>query len=408
MPTMLVIGSGRDIYREYALRALAARYSLVLLEQKPISWQRKYILESRPADWDQPDVVVELATALDNQHHFSGVMTYDELLVELVAQVAEALGLPGNDRASAYRCRDKSAMRRAFAQAGVPSAASRLVMSLDEARTAADQIGYPVVLKPRSLGGSIGVIRVDTPAALAAGYAVVAEATCPGFPHVDGALVEEYLEGPEISVESVVVRGEVSIIAITQKEVGFEPFFEETGHIISAGEPLPDEAAIRDVVRQAHAALGVAVGATHTELRLTPRGPRMLELAARLGGDMIPYLAYLATGVDVAGATADAVCGRAPDLRPARSEAAAIRFLYPSGDVRVKRLDLDPRAADLPWLDQVTWAAKPGDELRPPPHGFLSRIGFVVVRGKDAAECQARIEQAMPYVHIDLEPVFFE
>jgi len=403
METLLIIGSSRDIYREYILRSLASRYSLVLLEKKPVDWQKKYVVYSKYVDWDQPDTVVDAARSLNEQYHFCGVLTYDELLVELVARVAAALRLPGNDMASAYRCRDKSAMRRAFEQAKVPSAASHLVTSLDAARSPAEAIGYPVVLKPRSLGGSIGVVRVDTPTGLAAAYAVGTEATCPGFPHVEGVLIEEYLEGPEISVESVVVQGEVFIIAITHKEVGFDPFFEEIGHVIDASEHLPEESTIHDVVRQAHAALGVSVGATHTELRLTPRGPRMLELAARLGGDLIPYLAYLATGVDVAAATMDAVCGRTPNLQPTRHAAAAIRFLYPSSDVRVQRLNLDPRAAQLPWLDQVTWAAQPGDELRLPPSGFLSRIGFIIVRGKDSAECQEHFEEVMPYIHMDLE-----
>lgn len=405
MGTILIIGSGRDVYREYVLRSVAQRHRIVLLENKPATWQTRYVAEYHQIDLGDPDALVRTAQELHRRAPLSGVMAYDELYVEPASQLALLLGLPANPPGVARNCRDKATMRQRFAAAGVPSAASHLVGSLDQARASADAIGYPVVLKPRALGGSIGVTKVAGPAELEAAYRVATEATCPGFAPGQGILVEEYLDGPEVSIESVVFDGQVSVVAITRKQVGFAPFFEEIGHVVSCADPSPDDQAIRQVTLQAHRALGVTQGITHTELRVTSRGPRMLEIGLRLGGDLIPYLAYLATGVDMAAAAAAVACGQAPLLQPTRQRAAAVRFLYPAHDGLVRRLELAQADDPPPWLDQCAWVARAGDTVRLPPRGFLARLALLVVTGDSAAQCAERLGLAERRLLIDLEPL---
>lgn len=405
MSILLLIGSGEQLYREYTLCSAAERYSLVLLQEKPITWQKQYLLDSAQVPMDDRATVLAAARSLAEQYPFAGLLTYEELSVELASAIAAELHLPYNDTACAHRCRDKLTMRQTFEQAGVPSATSCLVTSLHEAATAAEKIGYPVVLKPRALGGSIGVVRVDSLEELPAAYSIVTGASLPRAPIMQGILVEEYLEGPEVSVESVVADGKVHIVAITRKKVGFAPYFEKIGHVVSPGDPLTEEAAIHDTVLRAHRALGLQLGITHSELRLTPRGPRMIELAARLGGDLIPYLVYLATGIDLAAAAVDAAAGKPLSLQPSRQRSAAVQFFYPQSDVKVRALAVDSCASDLPWLDQINWQVQPGDELRLPPHGFLSRLGFIIVTGENITDCEEHLGEAMQFIHMKLEPL---
>jgi biotin carboxylase len=404
MATLLVIGSGQDVYREYTFRAASGHHSLVLLQEAPITWQGRYVVDAARVPLSDPDLVCDAARALDRMHHFDGIFTFEEASVETAAVLAHALGLPFLDVPTARRCRDKCAMRAAFARAGVPSAASLVASSPAEAERIADTIGYPVVFKPRTLASSMGVIRVDGAADVPGAFAVAAATSHPRFAREPNILVEEYLDGPEVSVESVVVDGVVHGVAITRKHLGLAPYFEELGHVVSAAEPLQDEAAIYDVVARAHAALGVRTGATHAELRLTPSGPRMIELGARLGGDLIPYLVHLATGVDLARAALDVAAGETPSLAPTRARAAAIRFIYPEHDLRVARLHADPSLSELPWLDQITWEVAPGDVVRLPPREFGMRLGFLIVTGADEAACDRHFDRVFPHLSIEGTP----
>jgi hypothetical protein len=129
-----------------------------------------------------------------------GVLTWDEARILQGAKVAASLGLPGGDPEVVMRCRDKHLTRQALATAGVPQPRSILGTTVDEALAAAEQIGDPVVLKPRALAASLGVVRVDTPTELATQFAFAHDTTVPGAWQYDVVvLVEEYATGPEIS-----------------------------------------------------------------------------------------------------------------------------------------------------------------------------------------------------------------
>ncbi len=401
---VLLIGSGDRLYREYVCASIAERHRLVLLQSTPATWQRPYVVEDVVVDLDDADAVVATARACRARHALRGVLTYDETRVRLAAELAARLGIAHLDGGAAARCRDKLATRRALARAGVPSAGARHVATLSEARAAAAELGYPVVLKPRGLAGSIGVVRVDAPDALAAAYEQARGSRLEGVAALPGLLVEEYLEGPEISVDCVVVDGHAQVATVARKRLGFAPFFEEVGHVVSC----PDDASlpldeIRAVVAAAQRALGIDRGVTHSELRLTPSGPRIIEVNARLGGDLIPHLGRLAGGVDLAAAAADVAVGERPRIERTRSRAAAIRFFYPRADARVRALGLDPAWRPSPWLERLCWEAAPGDVLRLPPAGFLSRLGFAIVTGADMRECDARLDEVERHLRVDVE-----
>ncbi|MBA2681890.1 MAG: ATP-grasp domain-containing protein [Ktedonobacteraceae bacterium] len=403
---LLIISSGNRIYREYALRSIATHYDLMMLHDEPLTWQEPYLIDFKQIDITDKEKVLAAARALAQRHQIAGILTYDEPSLEVTAAAAENLQLRHHCPASARLCRDKFAMRQTWDRAGVPSARSRLVFSLQEAGEAANQIGYPVVLKPRSMAASIGVIRADSPEQLTRAYAVASLELHPVFRgSAVGTLVEEYLVGPEISVESVVVDGQVSSIAITRKQLGLAPHFEEVGHVVSPGEPLGEEAAIREVVAAAHRAFNIQYGVTHAELRLTERGPRMIELNGRSAGDLIPYLVYLATGIDLPLASAQVAVGDPPTLSATHYTTAAIQFIYPTFDGYFRECIIDTTAFQHSWIEKIVCQRQPGEELYLPPRGFIPRLGFVIVTGTSMAECAERIEHARSYVHIAMEPL---
>jgi biotin carboxylase len=401
---LLVLSSGSQFYREHALSAVAAHYPIVLFNEQPITWQTPYLLDSAVVALTQREALLTTVNEFKERYHFKGVLTHNEAFVEESAAIAEMLNVPSNSLRTAHLCRDKHLMRQAWKMSAVPSARSVLVSSFEDAQKAAAMIGYPVVLKPRGLAASVGVIRVDTEDALVNGYQVASINPHPSFRAAgSGLLVEEYLDGPEVSVECAVVDGQINKVAITRKSVGLAPGFEELEHVVAPGDALPDEAAVMEVVRLAHQALDVHMGITHAEVRLTPQGPRMIELGLRCAGDLIPYVVDLATGVNLYTVSAQIAVGDEAALRPSRQRAAALHFLYPPYDARVRSLSVQPTVSELPWIKQVAFAAHPGIELHLPPRGFLSRLGFVIVTASSLSECREHIEQSLEFIDIDLE-----
>lgn len=405
MDTLLIVGSGSAAYREYVLRSLAAHYELVLLHDFPITWQKPYVKEYICAPLTRHTLAISVARQLQKRYRFAGVFTYSESFVELAAAIAQALQFPHTSVDSMRHCRDKALMRRAWQAAHVPSAVSHLVTSTAEAKAVAEEMGYPVVVKPRALSGSFGVIRVDSSARLVAAYAAAEQAHALFGSETTGVLVEEYLAGPEVSVESVVSPGHIQCVAITRKQTGFAPYFEEIGHLVSPQEPLAEETEIRRVVEAAHRALGIERGVTHAELRLTSRGPRMIEIGARLAGDFIPELVLLATGIDIIQAGAELALGRFPILEPSRQLAAGVHFIYPLQDGKVLSLEADLSITNLPGFARVNWLATPGDEVQLPPRNYLSRLAGIVVFGATCAECRNRVASALDLLQIHMVPL---
>lgn len=402
---LLVVGSGAaQKYREYSLASIARVCDVVLIDDTKPTWNRPYLVDSVVVDLTDSRAVLEGARTLDARRRISGVMTWDERRLAVTALCAEELGLPHNPSATVAACRDKHLSRTLFAEHDVPSARSVLVRSLEEAQKAAAKVGWPVVLKPRSLAGSIGVMRADDPEAVSRAWQTVAGARMPGVPESDDVLVEEFLSGPEISVECVTHEGRSRAVAVTRKRVGMDPYFEEVGHTVQADDVLArDDSHVVAVALQALTVLGVTTGVSHVELRLTDSGPRLIEVNARLGGDLIPHLVHLATGVDLSRAAAETALGRIPALEPEVSRAAAIEFFYPACDGVLATTVAEPGLTDRPWLDRLDWVAEKGAVVRRPPRAFMGRIGFAVVTGEDAQVCAARLAEVAQRTRVDID-----
>ncbi|MER7701585.1 ATP-grasp domain-containing protein [Kitasatospora sp. NPDC097605] len=331
----------------------------------------------------------------------SGVLTWDEYAQHSAARLAAAFGTFGNSEATAATCRNKAASRAAFAAAGVPSAASIRVDTLDQALAAAESIGYPVVVKPAAGAGSIGVRRADGSSDLADAYARATAHADDGF----GVLVEEHLDGPEVSVECVTALGVTMPVAVTRKSLGPAPYFEETGHSVEARDPLL--ALVGPVAVQALDAVGFANGVSHVEMRLVDGGstPRLIEVNGRLGGDLIPHLVREATGIDLPLAAADIALGLQPDLTATRRRAAAIHMAYAPATGGLTRATANPALHEQPWLERLVWEKQSGDHVALPPAGDLgtARVAHLVATAATAEICLQHLADAAHHLDVTVD-----
>ncbi|TDD69349.1 ATP-grasp domain-containing protein [Actinomadura rubrisoli] len=405
---LLVIGSGLKLYREYLIRSASARaraagLELVLINNLRPTWQHEYFDDIRVVNVFDHDKLRAAAREVARTRTIAGVVCYDEPLVMPAAELAAEFGVPGLSIPGVHGCRDKRSTRSRLTAAGVLQPAFEMTDSLDQARSAARRIGYPVVVKPRALGASMGVVLAADEAALDDAYRVAHEASLIGDEEFrGGAIVEEYADGPEISVDAAVHKGEYLPMFLARKRTGQYPYFEETGHVVDADDPLLRDQELLTTLAHAHRVLEIEDGITHTEVRLTERGPLIIEINGRLGGDLIPFVGKIATGIDPGLVLVDAATGNRPDVAATRSGVAGIRFGYPAHDCVVHEVRVP---AEAPGLVTASRMVDPGTTLRLPPGGYIARHSFVVVEADDPATCDARLDAALARVEIDAEEI---
>ncbi|MEU9373779.1 ATP-grasp domain-containing protein [Streptomyces sp. NPDC048255] len=377
-PLVLVVAPGDDIYRGYCLRQVADAYDVAVITTGPLTWEQPHVVDHEIVeDFEDEAGLFAAGEALAARHLVAGVVTWAEGHLTAVARLAEHLALATTSVESVRTCRDKAASRAVFATHGVPSAQSTAANSLDEALAAAKAIGYPVVVKPASVGGSIGVTKAETQHDLAAAYAFATRGVQLHGGDNTVVLVEEYLSGEEVSVECVTYQGVTTSVAVTRKELGPEPLFEEIGHTLAADDPLL--ATVAPIAASAVEATGTVNGIQHVELRLTTSGPRVIEVNGRIGGDWIGWAVWRATGLSLPRIAADLAVGQAPDLTPTRQEAVAIKILYaPASGTLAQRAIPGNFAETAGWVHGPAWLMAEGDEVLLPPEGDLdsARVGL--------------------------------
>jgi biotin carboxylase len=210
-----------------------------------------------------------------------------------VAFVAEKMGLVGNSFEAAVQANNKYLMRQAFSGAGVSCPAFRRITSYEQLD--ADRLQYPVIVKPTDRSGSLGITKVELKEWL---QAAVDTALNSSFKHE--AIVEEFIEGKEISVEFISYKGVHYPLQITDKVTSGAPHFVELEHHQPANLSKEQYSKIYDLTKKALDALGVTNGASHSEYKIAADGNIfVMEIGARMGGDFIGSdLVKLSTGYD--------------------------------------------------------------------------------------------------------------
>ncbi|MFD8368985.1 ATP-grasp domain-containing protein [Streptomyces hygroscopicus] len=319
------------------------------------------------------------------------ILSVTEFGLITAASAAQTLGIPTPVQTGvAELLRSKSRMRELLAIHPGLAVQSRLCASYDEAREAAHSIGYPVIVKPDDSWGSLGVRRVNEDDELR-----LAVDACGS---IGGALlVEEFLGGPEYSVEAFSHAGVHHVYAITRKTK--LPNFVETGHVVSA---VTTDSDVARLVERFLNTVGLTDGNSHTEVIVTSDGPRIVESHNRPGGDSIPRLVLLATGVDLADLAVAVPLGLTdvPHKPPLR-RGAAIRFWVGQPGTVVATPRLPERA--LSQCEEVVFTARPGQRTTEVLHSF-DRLGFLITHDATADKAAERAEQLVTSHPFDIAP----
>jgi biotin carboxylase len=409
-PRVLIIGGKLEQVRKARELGLA-----VVLVQYPDEYDRghwPYVDQAVLLDYGDVDRLVPLVQALHKAYPFQAAVSLFELGLLPAARINEALGLGGESVATVELLLDKWRMRQHLAARGISPMASAVGRSAQDVRAFVQAHGLPIIVKPVRESGSLGVFHVRD----RSDVDVVAErfrslddgrwaakdlSSAESF---DEFLMEEFLDGPEISVETLSFDGRHVVVAVTDKEVGGSGFVE-VGHSQPSGCPAETLREVTRLVADFLDAVGLRNGPAHTEVKLTSRGPRIVEAHNRIGGDRINDLAETAYGVDMERYALGARFGLVEPLTtsPEPRGGAAVRFLTPDPGRVVEVTGVEAVRADPAFVD-LRLEVEPGDEV-PPLTWNEDKKGHVIARGATAAEAIAHGRRLAAAIHVRTEPV---
>ncbi len=324
-----------------------------------------------------------------------GIMTLaTDMPMRAIAAACKELKLPCISPDTAIKATDKGEMIKAFDEHGVEHPWYFIIPNHNAFECTVEKITYPCIMKPTDNAGSRGVVLCHDKRELQNGY------TYASFESRSGAvIIEEYLQGPEFSVEVMVIDGEPKVLQITDKMTTGAPHFVEMGHTQPTCQPMDVQERIKDLACRAVKALGINVGPAHVEIILTNNGPKMVELGARMGGDCITsHLVPLSTGIDMVEATIRLACGEHPDITPKYSKGSAIRYFETKNGLIESIHGIDAAKA-IPGVKEVSFVHHVGEIINDIDNS-ADRIGFVISQATTATEAISICERAMAQVKI--------
>lgn len=334
------------------------------------------------------------------QYRIDGIITLaSDMPMQSVAVVCNEMGLAGISEDTALKTTNKAVMRDVLKDNGIPVPLYFRVNSKNEFLEAVEKVrktGCRCIVKPVDNSGSRGVNLLSPDVDLNEVYKYSRQ-----YSHSGEIIVEEFMEGPEVSVETLAVDGLIHVIQITDKLTTGAPYFVEMGH--SQPSQLSEEIKkqIARIAVAANKAVGIQNGPSHTEIKITKDGPKIVEIGARLGGDCITtHLVPLSTGVDMVECNIRIALGEKPDLQPKWNRGASIRY-FTSDKGKIQNIFGIEKAEKIPGIIQVSVVHGIGDVI----NGVCSsvdRVGFVVAQADNSYDAAAIAEKGIEAISMQV------
>ncbi|ULQ60133.1 ATP-grasp domain-containing protein [Brucepastera parasyntrophica] len=336
------------------------------------------------------------AGQLKDNGGLDGVFTCATDFSSTVAFIAEKYGLPGHSHEAALNATDKIRMRECFQQAAVPSpkftgvhkTQAPDIRNLLRAR----DLRYPLVVKPADNMGSRGCRRADT-------FEQLEQALSEAFRYskTGTAIVEEYMDGPEFSIEALIFDGEFHLTGLADRHIYFPPFFVEMGHTMPSSFPEDKQQELVEVFIKGIKALGLTHGAAKGDLKYTEKGPMIGEIAGRLsGGYMSGWTFPYSTGIDLTGAALDLAAGKRPETLRKIKEWTSAERAWISIPGKIASVSGYGEAEKLAFVLDIFPRVNPGDTVCFPQNN-VEKCGNIIAAGPsreqviDAAEEACRL-----------------
>ena len=353
----------------------------------------------------RPDVAADAIVEFADEVSLDAIVPVDDAGVAAASLAAERLGLAHSPPGATALTRDKAAMRRRLAEAGVPQPEFVVVAAGEDPVAVAARLGFPVVIKPLELSGSQGVIRADTPAdAAAAATRVERMLASSAGEDAEPLLIERFVPGVEVAVEGLMRRGTLHTLAIFDKPDPLDgPYFEETLYITPSRLPAGSQRLVVDVTRAAVAGLGLTEGPVHAEVRVDGDAAAVIEVAARSIGGLCARSLRFGLGVSLE----SLILRHALDL-PLRDTTAAhaasgvMMLPIPRAGVLIEVRGREA-ALEVAGIVGLEFTIAPGVWVQPLPEGDRY-LGFMFARGETPAAVESALRRAHAKLDVEIDP----
>ncbi|WP_181438591.1 ATP-grasp domain-containing protein [Paenibacillus sambharensis] len=356
-------------------------------------------------DLNDEAAVLRKVSELAGRCRIGAVYTCNEYRLILGAKIAEALKLPHVlSVEAASNCRSKARTRALLREHNVNPVAFKLVRTPAEAlqALARSEISLPAIVKPSNDAGSHMVSRCETLEEVWQAVEAIRSsgANWVGQPLEADILLEEFVDGPEYSVECCTVNGITTVIAITAKETAG---MIETGHLVPAPLAAEEQKAVEAIVIQALKVLGVDYIVSHTEVKLSAAGPKIIEVNARMGGDQIHRLVEAVTGYDLRKLAFHIAAGGTLDDAPRNlpiATSAQIAFLLAgqSGIVRLQR----EAVGSIEGVQELKLLVEDGQRVLAS-HSNYNRLGYVIAYGSKDKHASDHVRAAIDALQLTID-----
>ncbi|MDY6969354.1 MAG: ATP-grasp domain-containing protein, partial [Spirochaetota bacterium] len=385
--TIMIIGGGL-LQIPLIQTARKMGYRVVVTDYNPDATGMRYadipiVMSTRDIEGS-----VRIARSQNEITPISAVLTVGTDASMTVAAVANALNLQGIKYEDAEAATNKIKMRTRFQDNNVPSPKFLPVWSLTEAKDACKRLGFPVVIKPANNMGARGVMRIDNKIDLSDAFKFAKNSSPSGE-----LIIEEYMTGDELSIDAVVYKGEITITGIADRIIEFPPYFVETGHTIPSNQPKEIQEEAIDVMKMGIRALRIEHGYAKGDIKLTPNGPMVGEIAARLsGGFMSAYTYPLSTGVDLMRAAIEIALGQEPgNLEPVINRVAIERAIITKSGI-VKGITGLEKALKIQNIKEIFMNVEQGDRVVEP-RSNVEKAGHIIAVGDTLEEAEKAVLQ---------------
>lgn len=326
-----------------------------------------------------------------------------EVAMNVMGRINDELGLCGISKEIAIRATNKHLMREAFEKYGAPSPKS--ILTKDEGDAWAifsKKFDTNAILKPSRNSGSRGIAKVVKGISKNEFDALYRRALDESRDHQ--VLIEQFIEGPEFSVEVIVWKGEPYVLAVTDKKTTEAPYFVELGHNQPSVYPEEIQQKLKDGAMAGCKALGLTYCAAHCELKIQNGEAYLMEIGARMGGDFISTeLTHLSSGIDMVAATIDVVLGVKPNLKPVEEKhGVCIRYFTPDPG-KLEKITGVEILKDKHIYDAKIYI-KPGDVVNEV-KSSLDRSGHVIVTADNVQEAIYRADNIIKNIKFQIETI---
>lgn len=358
----------------------------------------------------EPEVIHEVISTLDQEKVLEAAKKYKidaitticaDFAMRTVAYVAEELGLPGISVKAAYTATNKAALRKRLAECNISIPKFVKVDNRDEFLEAINTFKGKCVIKAVDNSASRGIEMIEDPQNIE--VALKAYDYCVPFSHSGEILIEEFMEGPEVCVETLNIHGRCYPIQITDQLAKQPPFFTDAGFNQPTLLDAEDQERIKEVAIAANIAVENNNGSSCTEIIVTKEGPKIVEIGPRLAGDfMTTHLVPLSCGVDMVKAVINIALGNDIDIEKKFSKGSCIRYYMKPVIGKIVAYHGIENAKNVEGVQDVFIFKKPGEvakELR----SSGDRLLAVLAQRKTPEEAIACCEEALNMIRVEVE-----